>query len=162
MLPYLGLDWEMCKCLSNSRVKERKRRIKDFMFCLDLTSWAEAVYPDVSYCSPLTVDSEVPCACPGPDVRWSHLQLWDASPWLRCLKPDCHLGREEDLVVTVSPFQEGSRAVFVFGNFKLEGSERIRNVSLDSCSQIFEETRRIWGLVQLLDVSQNLKNSWWG
>lgn len=31
------------------------------------------------------------------------------------------------------------RASLCFGNFKLEGSERIRNVSLESCSQIFEK-----------------------
>ena len=155
MLPYLVLDWEICKCLSNSRVKERKRRIKAFMFCLDLpiiwahlgpsahnTSWAEAIYPDISYCSPLSVWFKGPSCLsrtrcqvePSSVVR--HISMAQVPEvWLPSGQ-----GRGPGYY---SPFQEDSRAVFVFGNFKLEGSEKIRNVSLESCSQIFEETRRI-------------------
>ena len=48
-------------------------------------------------------------------------------------------------------FQGGSRAVFVLSDSKSEGWEKMGNVSLESCSQTFEETRRVQGPVQVTD-----------
>lgn len=72
-------------------------------------------------------------------------------PRLECLKFSCHPGSEEDLVYSLLRV----KAVFFF-NFlyftdsKSEEWEKIGNISLESHSQIFEETRRIQDPVQFI------------
>lgn len=49
------------------------------------------------------------------------------------------------------PFQGHSRAVFVVRGSRSEGWKKVENVSLESGSQIFEETKRIQDPVQFID-----------
>ena len=68
----------------------------------------------------------------------------------------CYLVNQEDLVY---PLQGDSRAVFALSDSKSEEWEKIGNMSLESCSQIFEEIRRIQDPVQFTDKQQNLKDN---
>lgn len=51
-------------------------------------------------------------------------------------------------------FQGGSRAAFVLSDSKSEGWEKTGNVSLETCSRTFEETRRIQDPVQVIDTQE--------
>ena len=51
-----------------------------------------------------------------------------------------------------SPFQGDSGAIFVLSDSKSEGWEKIGQLSLESRSQLFEETRRTQGIVQFTGI----------
>ena len=51
------------------------------------------------------------------------------------------------------------RVVFVFNDPELEGGRKIENISLESCSQILEGTRRIQHPFQLAGTKQNIKDN---
>ena len=54
-----------------------------------------------------------------------------------------------------SSFQGDSRAVFVLSDSKLEGQEKTGKASLVSCSQIFEEIKRIQDPVQFTYITKS-------
>ena len=96
--------------------KGKREKNKGFHVCFDQTSWAEAIYPDVSYCPALIVWVRGPSSLsrtrrqgePSSAVR--HISMAQVPEvWLPSGQ-----GRGPGYY---SPLQEDSRAVFVFGNF---------------------------------------------
>ena len=88
------------------------------------TSWAEAIYPDISYCSPLSVWFKGPSCLsrtrcqvePSSAVR--HISMAQVPEvWLPSGQ-----GRGPGYY---SPFQEDSRAVFVFDNFTIRKAPNV-------------------------------------
>ena len=89
-----------------------------------------------------------------PNVRWT-LQLWDGYVRFKTLKIGCHVGSEEDLVESLPRSFKGSLRSHWF-QFRKVGDNW--NISLESCSQIFEETRKIQDSVQFMGICVHPKS----
>ena len=78
-----------------------------------------------------------------------------------CSYMSCH-GVLFEVYIKLSHFSlhgSGKRVVFVFNDLESEVGRKIENISLESCSQILEETRRIQHPIQLAGTKQNIKDN---
>ena len=127
------------------------------MFSWSMKCWSdvlEGASTSLSAASlPTQVDLEIQYFT-RPDVRWT-LQLWDVYVRFKTLKIGCHVGSEEDLVESLPRRFKGSLRSHWF-QFRKVGDNW--NISLESCSQIFEETRKIQDSVQFMGVCVHPKS----
>lgn len=109
-------------------------------------SWAEAINIDVNCLSSWLVWLEGLEHWDRTRCQAEPFWLSDVYPRFKPLKFGCHWVMKRSWR---SPFQRKFKSSLSFGGSKSEGFEKIGNVSLESYSQSFEETRRIQDPVNL-------------
>lgn len=101
--PCLAKAWEtqvMPSFQVNARVKERKGRIKSFMFSQSMKSWSRILegssLPQYQMIYSYSTLSGELYLFTTPNVRWSLFQLWDVYLRSKSLKLGHYLSSEED------------------------------------------------------------------
>lgn len=132
----------------NRETRQAVKKKKEQSFRSEGESWSTVSEELSAWTWPLLLGRNFPRSCssrsPGGVLRaWrSPFELWDVDPGFKSLKSGCHLGNEEHAVWSLL---RKFKAVSAFSDSRSEGWKKTGNNTLESCSQMFEESRRISG-----------------